>query len=170
MANVVLRREAIDSLEAQRLIAELNAVVLDLYPEEGTEESFALETHEVAPGRGAFLIAYLEGRAVGCGAVRRLEGGMGEIKRMYVRPEARRRGVAAAILAELEAEARRLGAGLLVLETGPRQPEAIALYQRDGFVETALYGGHEAHPLSVYMAKELWAALSPGFDRVLEQR
>ena len=155
MSRIVLRREQIHSAMAQRLIAELNAVVLALYPEEGTEESFALEAQEVAPGRGTFLVAYLDGRAVGCGALRRLEGGMAEIKRMYVRPEARRRGVAVATLAELEAEARRLSVARLVLETGPRQPEAIALYRREGFSETAPYGEHEEHPLSVYMAKPL---------------
>lgn len=153
--DIVLRRGEIQSSEAQQLIAELNAVVLELYPEEGTEESFALEAHEVAPGRGTFLVAYVDGMAVGCGAVRRLDAGMAEVKRMYVRPEARRRGVAVAILAELEAEARRLGVSRLALETGPRQPEAIALYLREGFVETAPYGEHEEHPLSVYMAKVL---------------
>lgn len=155
MFAIKLRRVDIGKPQAQRLIGELNAVVLGLYPEEGTEESFALEADEVAPGRGTFLVAYLDGRAVGCGAVRRLDGNMAEIKRMYVRPEARRRGVAAAVLAELEAEARRLGVAQLVLETGPRQPEAIALYRREGFAETAPYGAHAAHPLSIYLAKAL---------------
>src|SRR5262249_60591573 len=87
---------------------------------------------EVADGRGAFLVASLAGRPVGCGAVRRIDNGVAEVKRMYVSPDVRGRGVGGIVLAALEAEARALGAGRLVLEAGERQPEAIALYRRGG--------------------------------------
>ena len=72
--------------------------------------------------------------------MRRIEPGVAEIKRMYVDPSARGRGVGRQILDALEAEARRLGARRIVLETGPRQPEAIALYARAGFAEIPLFG------------------------------
>lgn len=80
---------------------------------------------------------------------------------MYVAPSARGRGVGKRILAELEAEARRLGARRLVLETGPRQPEATAIYQRAGFEQIPLFGDYlnSPHPeLSLCMAKDLLPA------------
>ena len=117
-----------------------------------------MDADEVAEGRGAFFVAYIDGQPVGCGAVRRIEPTVAEIKRMYVAPAARGRGVGRRILVELEAEARQLGVRRLVLETGPRQPEAIALYARAGFVEIPLFGEYlnTPHPeLSVCMAKDL---------------
>lgn len=155
MTDVVVARRYIQSPVSQELIDELNAEVMELYPEEGTEESFALEPHQLAPDRGAFLVALLDGEAVGCGAARRIAGGVAEIKRMYVRPAARRRGAAGAVLSALEAEARRPGAARLVLETAPREQAAIALYRREGFDACSPYGDHEEHPLSVNLAKNL---------------
>ena len=95
---------------------------------------------------------------MGCGAVLRIEPNVAEIKRMYVAPSARGRGVGRQILNELEAIARQLGAARLVLETGVRQPEARALYDRAGFTEIPLFGDYvdTPHPeLSVCMAKDL---------------
>ncbi len=156
-AEIDLRREDILSPLAQRLILALNAELEGRYPEDGAN-FFRLDADEVAEGRGGFFIAYLAGEAVGCGAVRRAEPGVAEIKRMYVAPAARGRGVGRLILVALEEEARRLGARRLLLETGPRQPEAIALYERAGFTHIPLYGEyvHTPHPdLSVCMAKDL---------------
>ena len=73
------------------------------------------------------------GTAVGCGALRALGDGVAEVKRMYVVPEARGRGVSKVVLAGLEDAARSRGWTLLRLETGPRQPEAIALYEGAGY-------------------------------------
>jgi GNAT superfamily N-acetyltransferase len=95
---------------------------------------------------------------VGCGAVRRIAPTVCEIKRMYVVPNARGRGIGYRILAELESIARGLGAARLVLETGVRQPDAIALYRRAGFMTIPLFGGYAdtPHPeLSVCMEKDL---------------
>jgi GNAT superfamily N-acetyltransferase len=156
-AEIDLRRENILSPMAQQLILALNAELEDRYPEEGAN-FFRLDADEVAEGRGGFFIAYLAGEAVGCGAVRRVEPGVAEIKRMYVAPAARGHGVGRLILNALEDEARRLGARRLLLETGPRQPEAIALYERAGFTHIPLYGEyvHTPHPdLSVCMGKDL---------------
>src|SRR6478609_6493233 len=130
---------SIQSADAGVLIAALNAELLALYPEEGATH-FRLDADEVAPGRGAFLVAYADGAPVGCGAVRRLDDAAAEVKRMYVVPTARGTGVARALLAALEAEARRLGARRLLLETGTRLDAAMALYRRAGFVEIAAFG------------------------------
>ena len=155
--SVEIRREDLLSPVAQSLILALNAELEERYPEEGAN-FFRLDADEVGEGRGAFFIAYLEGLAVGCGAVRRTGDAIAEIKRMYVSPSARGRGVGRLMLSTLEEEARRLGARRLLLETGPRQREALALYQNAGFTRIPLYGEyvHTPHPdLSVCMAKDL---------------
>jgi GNAT superfamily N-acetyltransferase len=102
------------------------------------------------------VVAYVGGAPVGCGAVRRLEGGDAELKRMYVDPSRRGRGIGRALLAALEAEARALGARRLVLETGIRQTAALALYRNAGFVEIPAFGEYVASPgTSVCLAKPL---------------
>jgi GNAT superfamily N-acetyltransferase len=77
------------------------------------------------------------------------------LKRMFTRPEERGRGVARALLTALEGAASALGVERLVLETGARQPEAIALYERNGFIRIAAFGEYESSPLRVCMAKQL---------------
>jgi GNAT superfamily N-acetyltransferase len=149
-----IRREEIGSAFVQQLIGALNAELEERYPEEGAN-FFRLDADEVADGRGAFLVAYLDGQPVGCGAIRKNEPGVAEIKRMYVAPHVRGRGVGRLVLDELEAIARQLGVRRLVLETGPRQPEAIALYRRAGFVEIPLFGEYVGAEFSVCMAKDL---------------
>jgi len=152
--GVIIQRADILSAPARALIAALNAELSARYPEEGATH-FRLDPGEVADGRGAFLIASSSGRPVGCGAVRRLEAETGEIKRMYVSPDARGRGVGRAVLTALEAEARALGITRLVLETGRRQIEAVALYERAGFSQIPAFGEYVNSPLSLCMAKDL---------------
>lgn len=149
-----LRREEIGSRAASDLIDALNEELSRRYPEEGANH-FRLDPEEVAGGRGAFLVAYAGGVPVACGSIRRLDADTAEIKRMYVAPGARGRGVGRRILAALEAEARRLGVGRIVLETGERQPEALTLYERAGFVPTPAFGEYAGSPLSVCMEKEI---------------
>jgi putative acetyltransferase len=152
--TIDIRRTEIASPTVQQLILALNAELEDMYPEEGANH-FRLDLEEVADGRGAFLVAYVNGQPVGCGAVRRNDREVAEIKRMYVVPEARGRGIARQVLLALEAEARRLGVSRLVLETGVRQAEALTLYRRAGFVEIPLFGEYVDSPLSVCMEKSL---------------
>ena len=149
-----IRRQKLDSPIARALIADLDAELSERYPEEGATH-FRLEPEEVAEGRGAFLAAYAGGRAVGCGAVRRIDATTAEVKRMFVRPDARGQGIGRVLLAALEGEALRLGARRLVLETGDRQAEALALYEWAGFVRIPPFGEYVGSPLSVCMAKEL---------------
>lgn len=90
---------------------------------------------ELGPPHGGFLVGYLDGQAVCCGGVKELPDGACEIKRMYVVPHVRRRGVARRLLAELEVLARTLGYTVARLDTGPRQSHARALYVAAGYVE-----------------------------------
>jgi putative acetyltransferase len=152
--EVNVRREELTSPAAQELIRALNAELDARYPEDGAN-FFRLDADEVSPGRGGFFVAYLDGQPVGCGAVRRIEPDVAEIKRMYVAPTVRGQRVGRAILNVLESEAHNLDVRRLVLETGPRQPEAIALYQHAGFVEIPLFGEYIGSQFSVCMAKDL---------------
>ncbi len=153
-AEIEFRREDLSAPVVQRLISALNAELESIYPEDGAN-FFRLDPEEIVEGRGAFLVAYLAGTSVGCGAVRTIEPGVAEIKRMYVDPSVRGRRVGRQIVGALEAHARQLGAKRIVLETGPRQPDAIAMYQHAGFAEIPLYGEYVGSQFSVCMAKDL---------------
>jgi GNAT superfamily N-acetyltransferase len=156
-SKIELRPEALEAVVAQQLIGALNAELDHRYPEDGANH-FDLAADEVSAGRGAFLVAYLDGQPVGCGAVRRIAPSIAEFKRMYVAPQARNRGIGSQLVIELERIARELGATRLVLETGVRQPEALALYTRAGFTRIPLFGEYinTPHPeLTVCMEKHL---------------
>ncbi len=153
-AGIEVRRTELTTAVAATLLAALNAELSALYPEEGATH-FGLDAAEVAPGRGAFLVAYAGDEALGCGALRRLDGATAEIKRMFVTAGQRGRGIGRALLAALEAEGRRLGVTRLVLETGDRQPEAIALYNAFGFTRIPPFDPYLRSPLSVCMGKAL---------------
>lgn len=147
--------ESPDQPEVARLIQALDAYQDTLYP---PECRYALDVTTVAVEAMRFAVARdAQGQALGCGAVV-LGGEHGEIKRMWVQPEARGQGVAQALLALLEAEARAAGCPSLVLETGPKQPEAIALYARQGFARCGPFGDYRDDPMSVFMRKALRTA------------
>jgi putative acetyltransferase len=88
------------------------------------------------------------GDAVGCGAIRELEPGAGEIKRMFVRPEARGQGIARLLLEGLEREARERGIAVMRLETGTLQAEARSLYESAGYQPIPCYGRYRDEPRS----------------------
>lgn len=129
-----------DDPEAAALRAELEADVVvryGYYNEMGAKPSAA----DVA----VFLVAVDEA-PLGCGGLRLLGEGVAEIKRMWVRPAARGRGVGRALLAALEDEARARGVTRMKLETGDRQPEAAAMYLRAGYAPCPCWGAYaEAH-------------------------
>jgi len=139
--------------ECLRLIAQLTAELAQLYGDDGGANSFnPLD----ALGRGTiFLVARIEGQAVGCGALRLLERGVGELKRMFVVPELRGQGISRLILQHLEAAAIATGYSRLRLETGIKQPEAIGLYESSGYYRTSLYGQYINDPRSVCFEKVL---------------
>ena len=100
-----------------------------------------------------FLVAFDDEVAVGCGGLRTLDGSHGEIKRMYVAPERRGTGVATALLSALEGEARGRGWERLVLETGDQQPEAMRLYEREGYIRVPNFGYYADSDLSICYEK-----------------
>ena len=132
----------------------LNADIAERYPEPGAN-FFNLDPWEVAAGNGAFLLAYLNGKPVGCGAVRRLGDGEAEIKRMYVVPGFRGHGIGKALLANLETEARKIGISRLLLGTGDRLPGALALYNHAGYEVIPCFGEYADDPYVICMAKKL---------------
>jgi len=146
--------EPFDSSDAKRLIAALDAGLAELYP---PEQRFGpnLKAQHLEDGRGAFLVARDSGRAVGCGAIRLNDARTAEVKRMYVEPKQRGKGVGKAILASLEAAAQKIGARRLVLETGSHSPDALALYRGAGFTEIDCWGEYATSPTSVCLEKKL---------------
>ena len=97
---------------------------------------------------GAFLVAYLDGRPVGCGGWRShgADGDTAELKRMYTDPAARGRGVARAVLGAVERSARDHGRKRIVLECGDKQPEAIAMYTSSGYERIPNFGYYKDAP------------------------
>jgi GNAT superfamily N-acetyltransferase len=101
---------------------------------------------------GAFLVVFDEaGAAVAGGGVKRLDDGACEIKRMYVIPEARGRGLASVLLKGLEDEARALGYEIVRLDTGAKQPAAQAMYERAGYVQI---GNFNANPFASFWGEK----------------
>jgi GNAT superfamily N-acetyltransferase len=163
---VTVGGEPFESPDAQALIAELMIDLDTRYADEGPAEGdspemvglHAVRADQVTPPRGALVVARIDGRPAGCGAVRPFHDGpsrTAEIKRMYTSPGARRRGLSRVVLARLEREAAALGYRRVQLETGLRQPEAIALYETAGYHRIPTYGQYEGDELSVCFAKHL---------------
>jgi len=118
-------------------------------------ELHGLRPDDLSDRRLVFLVAHASGEAIGCGAVRELEPGVGEVKRMFVQPSWRKRGVARQLLAALEARALERGDAMLRIETALRQPEAIALYRSSGYVDIPPFGEYIGNPFSVCFEKRL---------------
>jgi putative acetyltransferase len=141
-----------DDLDAVRL-REAQRTELDARYGTDDHEPGAVPTAETV---AVFLLARdAGGTAVGCGGLRLLGPGSGEVKRMYVDPAARGTGVAAALLRALEDHARDLGITRLLLETGTGQPDAIRFYQREGYAPIEAYGPYRDEPLSRCFARDL---------------
>lgn len=147
--------EPFGSADGARLVVALDAELSQLY---SPDQRFGpnLKSEHVEHGRGTFLVARDSGgRAVGCGAIRLLDAGTVEVKRMYVVPEHRGAGVGRAVLERLEEAARELGATRAVLETGVHQQAAIDLYRRAGYVQVDCWGEYLTASTSVCFGKEL---------------
>src|SRR5579859_641932 len=124
------------------LIAELEDVLSAEYPPEARH---GLPLEAIFQPHVRFFVATLDGDPAGCGGVALFDG-FAEVKRMYVRPAVRGRGVARAILERIEAEARAADLATLRLETGDRQIDALRLYRRYGFTDCAPFGDYTALP------------------------
>lgn len=131
--------------DARALIRELDRDIAALYPGLPINGIAAAEFESAG---GYFVIAKEAGEAVGCGAFRPVDERCAEIKRMFVRRTARRRGIARQILRHLEEEIRRRGFRSIVLETGCDNSEAMALYEAEGYFPIPAYLGYVGSPIS----------------------
>ena len=143
------------SYAAARAAGLLDLLQAEYVRRYGSPDETPMDDDEFAPPLGRLLIGYLDGAAVACGAWRTLGPGRAEIKRMFVAAAARRRGLAARILNELEGSARQAGMTRMVLETGDAQPEAVQMYTRAGYRVVEGYGYYRCSPQSISMAKSL---------------
>jgi putative acetyltransferase len=144
-------RTTSENTDFQALVALLDA---ELAIRDGDEHAFYSQFNKIVSLREV-VVAYLDGRAVGCGAIRGFAEDTAEVKRMFVREENRGRGIAGKILGELETWARELKFDTCVLETGFKQPEAIALYKRSGYETIPNYGQYLNVENSVCMKKKI---------------
>ncbi len=134
------------------LIDELDEYLNRLYP---PQNNYLDPADELAKPHVRFVVASLNGQPIGCGAVKEMPEGYGEIKRVFVRPAGRGRGVARRIMTELETHLIDNGIVEARLETGIHQPEALALYEALGYARTGRFGEYRDDPLSIFMTKPL---------------
>ena len=153
MNELVITNEDPFDDRCRLLLGELRSELAQKYPEEIEGTSF--DPHDLAGAGSTFLLATLNGEPVGCGGIRPHDPGTAEIKRMFVLSEARGKGVGRRILEQLESNGRQLGYSMLRLETGLKQPEAIALYESSGFRRAKCYGSFANNPLSICFEKVL---------------
>ncbi|MEV5780203.1 helix-turn-helix domain-containing GNAT family N-acetyltransferase [Streptomyces sp. NPDC048448] len=132
--------ESVDgaSRDARDCLAGYAADIDERFPE-GFDPAALVRPDEVSGDSGAFLVAYEEGRPVGCGALRLLESGVGEIRHVWVRPGARRLGLARRILHGLEQEAAGRGCAVVRLDTHEVLTEAQSMYRACGYEEIPRY-------------------------------
>jgi GNAT superfamily N-acetyltransferase len=149
-----------DAPHAAALAGRLEAELLGVY--DGVPGSGGLPAAEVfAPPAGAFVVATEDGIPIGCGGLARLDAATGELRRMYVAPQARGRGLGRMLLAELERLAAASGYRRLRMETGNLQAAAIALYEGAGYRRIDCWGPFVTDPRSICFEKSLPGATAP---------
>jgi GNAT superfamily N-acetyltransferase len=159
MTDAIVRVEDVTHPDSLRLIRHLSA---DLGARYGDDGSGAFSPADVQMPRSAFVVARVDGQAIGCGALRSCAPDFGpetgEIKRMFVEPPMRGRGIARLILQKIEELALGFEYHRLILETGLRQPEAVHLYEVCGYHRIPCYGRYVHHGgTSVCFEKKLIA-------------
>jgi GNAT superfamily N-acetyltransferase len=152
IVSLDFREEPYDGPVAQRLIIAVQAEYVDRY---GGPDGTPVDPAEFAPPNGLFLVGYLDAEPVAMGGLRNHAAEEMEIKRMYVVPQARGKGLSRVMLAALEDRARGLGVRRIVLETGDRQPEAVSLYESSGYERIPGFGHYADAPLSISFEKKL---------------
>ena len=140
-----------DNHDFVNLVVRLDA---ELAERDGSEHTFYAQYNTLDKIKRVVL-AYRDGTALGCGALKEYSEDTVEVKRMYVPPEGRRKGVASRVLSELESWARELSYEKCILETGKRQPEAIALYRKHGYTQIPNYGQYAGKENSVCFEKNI---------------
>ncbi|MDH6114471.1 GNAT superfamily N-acetyltransferase [Kitasatospora sp. MAP12-15] len=163
-----MRTTGYDHPDAELLTAEVQQEYIRRY---GDVDTTVMHPEHFVPPQGVFVVAYLDGEPVACGGWRAKEsGGAGlqdgdaELKRMFVVPQARGKGLARAVLRHLEASAAEAGRDRVILETGTEQPEAVALYTSEGYRPITKFGVYRESPLSICLGKALGKALDKALD------
>ncbi len=151
-STVRLRALAYDDPLSRYLVEQVQQEYVVRY---GGRDAAAVDPADFRPPAGLFLVAEVEGMPAGCGAWRVRPTGDVEIKRVYVEPSFRRRGLAQRLMAALEVSAARAGHRCVVLNTGQQQPEALALYAGLGYRPVAGYGVYSCAPDAVFLGREL---------------
>jgi GNAT superfamily N-acetyltransferase len=143
VSGVIIRQVRYDAVVAQALIAEAMAELARRYGGQGDETP--VDVTEFEPPDGAFLVAYLDDRPIGCVGWRGHgdTGEVAELKRLYLAPAARGRGVGQRLLVAAEESARGHGRKRMILECGLRQPEAINLYLANGYERIEDFGHYK---------------------------
>lgn len=148
---ITLKRTNSDDTDFKNLVALLDK---DLAIRDGEDHAFYNQFNKTDKIKHT-IVYYENGVPAGCGAFREKESGTTEIKRMYVHPDYRKKGIASAILKELEIWAKEVGYAYTILETGKNQPEAINLYQKQDYSIIPNYPPYETMDNSVCMKKTL---------------
>jgi putative acetyltransferase len=142
------------SAENVDFIALIEKLDEDIEVRDGSEHSFYAQFNKTNSIKHA-IVVYEDQRPIGCGAFKVYKDEVAEIKRMFVNPEDRGKGIASTILKELESWAKETSFKSCILETGKKYPEAIALYKKNGFAITANYGQYEGIEDSVCFRKSI---------------
>ena len=148
---IKLERTTSDNPDFMGLVRLLDA---DLAVRDGSEHAFYSQFNRIDSIKYV-VVAYMDSKSVGCGAIKEFSPGVMEVKRMFVTPQARNHGVATRILLELERWAREMNNQRCILETGKRQPEAIGLYTRNGYHAISNYGQYQGVENSLCFEKLL---------------
>ncbi|MDQ0089306.1 GNAT superfamily N-acetyltransferase [Paenibacillus anaericanus] len=152
MDNVTLVQVTADHPDLNGIITKLDHYLLQVYP---PSEIFGLDLTDSKNNKTIFIVAYFNEIAVGCGAIKPIDDEIVELKRFFVDPEFRNRGIATAILNNLENRALALNYSTIRLETGEKLPEAIILYQKHGYYPIDKYGEYVDCESSLCYEKQL---------------
>lgn len=148
---ITIIRTNSENSDFRLLVAELDK---DLSIRDGEDHAFFAQFNKI-DSLNEVVVAYLVHQPVGCGAIKYYADGAMEVKRMYVPPKFRGKGIASLVLTELEQWSRELGFSRCVLETGKKQPEAIRLYKKNNYSVIPNYGQYEGIDSSICFEKNL---------------
>lgn len=157
--TVAIELERPDSADAMVLIEELESLLAPRYPRESRH---GLSVERLIAEAVAFFVIRVDDAPAGCGGIKLVGTEYGELKRMYVRPAFRGRGLGNQLIDRLAAFACQHGVSLLRLETGIHQREAIGLYERSGFARIPPFGPYRPDPLALFFEKSIDCRSLPG--------